>query len=293
MYILYMGESGTDEVSGGTGHFVLLGLAIPADEWKTADAEISQVKGRYDLLGSEIHTAWMARRYVEQESVAGFDALTSEDRRLAVQTAIRQRAGVLGVRGNQKKIKAYRRESQAIAPYAHLRRAERLQCVEDVAGVIAGWNNARVFAEAISKSDFRIRRATIYESAFEQVLTRYQAFLANVNSSGIIVHDNNTKVAPRLHTLCQKFHANGTFYRTIPNIVETPLFVDSSLTGMIQMADVCSYALRRLLENGEDRLWNILETRVDENRGVKVGVRHYTGSRRCTCRICCAHGRRR
>jgi hypothetical protein len=109
---------------------------------------------------------------------------------------------------------------------------------------------------------------------------------------GIIISDNNDTAAPRLTNLSRKFHKNGTLYRDIVNIVENPLFVDSGLTSMIQMADLCAYALRRSIENDETELWSIVEPRVELLGNATVGVRHYTAKRPCTCRICTGHGRR-
>ena len=63
MHILYMDESGTAELAAEPKHFVLLGLAIRGDFWKTQDALVESIKRRFDLHGQEIHTAWMARRY--------------------------------------------------------------------------------------------------------------------------------------------------------------------------------------------------------------------------------------
>lgn len=199
---------------------------------------------------------------------------------------------MLGVRGDRKKIKAYRKECRETGRYAHLTRDERLACLRDLATELAKWEGIRIFADAISKADFQLGTRSPYEMAFEQVLTRYQTYLSHVGDTGIVVHDNNATVAPRLHQLCRRFHEEGTFYRQIPNIVETPLFVDSALTAMIQMADLCSFSLRRALEKNETEIWDIVESCVDEYRGIKVGVRHFTGPRPCTCRICIAHGRR-
>jgi hypothetical protein len=292
VHILYMDESGVEDLTAGTSHFILLGLAIPAAQWKSLDRAFSDIKSRYGLRDTEIHSAWMHRRYSEQESISGFGALDPPTRRSAAEAAIRKRAGAIGVLADQKKLKSYRRESKAIRPYLHLTRDERLQCLEDLARELASWHDVRIFADAISKPDFKPKRPTTpYEMAFEQVLTRFQAFLSAVQSTGIIVHDNNATAAPRLTKLARQFHSDGTFYRQITDIVETPLFVDSQLTSMIQIADLCSFALRRLLENGEQRFWGIVEPCVDRSRGVSVGVRHYTGSRRCKCGVCVAHGR--
>lgn len=291
MYILYMDESGVEELGAGTSHFVLLGLVIPAEKWRLLDTILGNAKERYGLREAEIHAAWMHRRYTEQESIDGFEALSPDDRRTAAEAAIRRRAGVIGVQGSKKKIEAYRRESRAIRPYLHLTRAERLQCLEALAREISLPSDVRVFADAISKPDYVLSNCTPYEMAFEQVLTRFQAFLTIKQDAGIVVHDNNSTVAPRLTRLTRKFLKVGTLYREITSIVETPLFVDSSLTSMIQMANLCAFALRRLIENGEEDLWNLIEVRGDRRGTRCVGVRHYTGKRVCSCRVCRAHGR--
>ncbi len=286
-----MDESGVEELNVPPPHFVLLGLMIPASDWKDLDSASERVKRPYGLDGVEIHAAWMARRYSEQERIPGFEGLDRDARRSAFRQEVQRRSGVLGVRGDPKKIKAYRKESRETGRYGHLTRDERLACLADLATELASWDGIKLFADAISKADFATGARTPYEMAFEQVLTRYQTYLSHARETGIVVHDNNATVAPRLHQLSRKFHASGTFYRQIPNIVETPLFVDSTLTAMIQMADLCSFSLRRMIEKGADELWEILEHRVDSFHGRKVGVRHYTGRRPCTCRICIAHGR--
>jgi hypothetical protein len=292
MYILYLDESGVQELDAGTSHFVLLGLAVRIDHWKTLDANIEREKDAFGLKGVEIHTAWMTRRYTEQESVAGFEALGRKERREAAEQAIKRRAGIIGVSGSRQKNRAYRVESKKIRPYLHLTRDERVACLESIAKEVAQWGHVRLFADAISKKDFVDGKFSPYELAFEQIVTRYQTFLVKQGQQGIIVSDNNDTAAPRLTALSRTFHEEGTLYRDIPNVVETPLFVNSALTSMIQVADLCAFALRRLLENGEDRLWGIIEPRVEMFNDVMVGVRHYTGKRACSCRICVAHKRR-
>lgn len=245
----------------------------------------------FELQNVEVHCAWMTRRYSEQESIAGFDKLDPLSRRTAAQTAVQRRAGIIGVSGRREKIKSYRVESKKIAPYLHLTRDERFRCLEGLATELAGWPQVRIFGDAISKPDFNPGKYSPYELAFEQIVSRYQTFLAKQGHQGIIVSDNNSTAAPRLTALSRQFHKDGTLYRDIPNVVETPLFVDSALTSLIQMADLCAYALRRLLENKETRLWQLVEPRVEAANGAMVGVRHYTGKRACSCPICVAHKR--
>lgn len=86
----------------------------------------------------------------------------------------------------------------------------------------------------------------------------------------------------------KRFHQNGTLWTKVKNIIETPLFVDSQLTSMVQIADVCGYALRRYLENGEEELFDLIFRRADRKDNIVVGIRHFTKSD-CTCKICSAH----
>jgi hypothetical protein len=58
---------------------------------------------------------------------------------------------------------------------------------------------------------------------------------------------------------------------------------------MVQIADICSYSLRRYLENQEEDLFNLIFKRADTTiDGKKVGVRHFTKPG-CKCKICQEH----
>jgi len=89
----------------------------------------------------------------------------------------------------------------------------------------------------------------------------------------------------------REFHRAGTLWSAIDNIIETPLFVDSQLTSMVQIADICAYVTRRFFEKGETALFDVIYDRFDRKRERLVGLRHYTGMQRCLCRVCGDHGR--
>jgi hypothetical protein len=166
-----------------------------------------------------------------------------------------------------------------------------------MAGCISRWGFARLFAECIDKVHFDPARCQkpADEQAFEQVVSRFELFLRNVGTPqakayGLLIHDNNPTVAKRHTDLMKKFHVGGTFWTGVDSIIETPLFVDSQLTSMVQVADVCAYALRRYLENGETVLFDLIFQRADRKDDVVVGARHFTNAA-CTCAICTAHRR--
>jgi hypothetical protein len=299
MFICYIDESGTPEVPGTTSHFVLAGLSIPIDRWRACDLEISQVLGRYGLNDNdEFHTAWLSRKYLEQARISDFASLDWASRRSAVERA--RTAHLLSLQKAQNS-SAYRQAKKNYAhsrTYIHLTFDERMAAIGAVADTIASWTDARLFAECIDKVHFDPNRSrrTLGEQAFEQVVSRFQQYLSFVDTTkgggsrtlALLVHDNNQSVAKKHTELMRQFHTSGTMWTAVANIIETPLFVDSSLTRMVQMVDLCAFALRRYVENQETDLFHRIFVRADRAKGKAVGVRHFAGLS-CQCEICVAH----
>ena len=105
------------------------------------------------------------------------------------------------------------------------------------------------------------------------------------------VNLHNQTVASHLTANMRRYHNEGTIWSSIDRIVETPLFVDSHLTSMVQVADLCAVAIRRFCEKDDRELWERIKGRIDKSGDRLVGIRHYTGRTRCTCEICREHGR--
>lgn len=295
MLLCYIDESGTPETTGNTSHYILAGLAIPVNKWNEAEQGINKLKQKYGLEHTEIHTAWILRKYVEQSKIIDFDSLSKDKRIYEVQKY--RRVELLRLqKANSKSYKQTKKNYKETNNYIHLSSDERKMFIKELAQTVASWDYARLFAECIDKVKYDPSRSnnSIAEQAFEQVVTRFQFYLQNYSriikstGYGLLIHDNNETVAKKHTNLMKMFHEKGTFWKTIPNIVETPLFVDSNLTSMIQIADLCAYAIRRYLENEESELFNLILPRVDTNHGRRVGIRHFPGSG-CNCIICKSH----
>jgi hypothetical protein len=248
----YLDESGVPE-STGTSHFVLVGLAIPAEQWKVFDRQVSVCKDSFGLREAEIHAAWMARRYVEQEQIANFASMSRAARRTAVLEKRDEALIRVSARRNTAVLKEKKKNYHKTESYIHLTLDERLQALFDLATIVGGWNSARLFAEAIDKSAVYCstgHRYTPFEFAFRELVQRYEYFLRHrgnaINQTliGMLVQDNNETMARRLTEMMRRFHDTGTGWVDIDHIIETPLFVDSHLTSMVQMADLCGYATR-------------------------------------------------
>lgn len=294
MYICYIDESGVPEIPGNTSHYVLAGLALPVSEWKGFEFKIEALKNKYGLKGQEIHTAWLLRKYFEQSKIGNFENLTRKERIQEIKSY-----RIKELYSNQKNGKSYRqmkKNFKMTEAFVHLTYRERFSFVKEVASLISSENSMRLFAECVDKVHFSPEKAgkSVDEQAFEQVVSRFEAFLnsrerSGDNRFGLLVHDNNQTVALKHTNLMRKYYEKGTpWLEKINHIVETPLFVDSQLTNMVQMADICSYALRRYLENQEEDLFRLVFKRADRAYGRSVGVRHFSDGN-CECAICKNH----
>lgn len=291
MYLCYLDESGVPQSNPGTtDYFVLLGLAIPAVRWRERDVEINGILNSHNLYG-EVHTAWMARMYPEQERVIDFDRMDPEERRQAVAVERRKDLALASARGRGA-VNQLSKNYQKTQAYLHLSHSERLSILRACADAIGRWEDAALFADAQRKTANPGGPDRVLDHAFEQVVTRFHHFLErNGLPVGIVVQDQNETASRRLTSLARRFHDRGTTYIPVPRLVETPLFVDSKLTTMVQLADLGAYAVRRFFENGETDLFDRLYPAFDRVHGRLVGLRHYTGRQRCRCRVCVDHGR--
>ncbi len=296
MYLCYIDESGTSALPGNTSHFILAGIAIPIWKWKQCDKEISAIKIKYDIEFEEIHTAWLLRPYIEQQNIPNFDSMSYQQRRLEVDKQRKMEIFRLQKANKSAQLKQTKKNYKCTSAYIHLSMAERKSLIEELLKMVSNWRFARLFAECIDKVHFNPTLAgkSVDEQSFEQIISRFETFLsiksktadtADKNYFGILIHDNNETVARKHTNLMKNFHRQGTLWTKINHIIETPLFVDSDLTSLVQIADLCSYTIRRYFENNEAASFNKILPRADRKNNKIVGIRHFSSSN-CKCLVC-------
>jgi hypothetical protein len=296
MYFCYIDESGTSAQPGNTSHFVLAGLAIPIEKWKDCENSITSIKSAYGLSSVEIHTGWLLRKYPEQNKINNFDKLDTSGR-LAEINKYRYKELYRLQSGNPHLYRQTKKNYKHTFQYAHLTFKQRQEFIEKIAQEVGDWSFGCLFAECIDKTCWNAAKShqTIDEQAFEQVVARFEQYLRRINNRntannryGLLIHDNNQTIAKKHTELMKSFHKVGTLWTKIDNIIETPLFVDSELTSMVQLADLSAYAIRRYLENREEKLFRMI-FKIADHKGKKVvGIRHFA-SKSCSCKICSAH----
>jgi hypothetical protein len=296
MYLCYIDESGTSNIPGNTSHYVLAALSIPVWHWRDSEKEIYSIKQKYSLQNAEIHSGWLTRKYIEQNKILNFSKLDFSQRRYEVEKYRKTELLNLQKSHKQNLYRQTKKNYKHTEDYIHLTYEERIAFLEDVARIIGNWGFARLFAECVDKIHFDPKRAkqSADKQAFEQVVSRFEQFLKAIQvfqqpkTYGLLVHDNNETVAKRHTELMKTFHSKGTLFTQVDYIIETPLFVSSELTSMVQLADICAYALRRYLENKEERLFDHIFKRADRKEDIVVGIRHFTNIS-CSCKICASH----
>lgn len=155
--------------------------------------------------------------------------------------------------------------------------------------VLGRSSQVRLFGAAIHKA--AISPEDPMEYAFEQLINRFDRFLVrlhrmNDTQRGLIILDKSS-YETSLQSLAREFRIDGHRWGQLHNIAETPMFVDSRATRMIQFADMTAYALRRYYENGQPLHLDRIAHVFDAEGGVIHGLVHYTptGSG-CNCRVC-------
>jgi hypothetical protein len=233
MYLCYIDESGVPE-QAGTPHFVLVGLAIPSEKWKSMESQIDSVKQKYLAPDDEVHTAWIARTYAEQVRIPNFANLPAADRRRLAQAERDQHLLRLAATGSKKQLAEAKKNYKKTSAYIHLTHAERVQLLNELADCIGGWSDVRLFGQAIDKpflATLPPRPLPPFEYAFTEVVQRFEYFLKNrgnatgIDLQGLLVQDNNETVAMRITRMMREFHRHGTRWTQINQIVETPFFL--------------------------------------------------------------------
>jgi hypothetical protein len=316
MYLCYLDESGVPEIPGNSTHFVLAGIAIPIERWREADASISEIMGRYGLAGEELHTAWLLRKYLEQSKIDGFDEMDWDERRNQVarlRVAEIHRVRKLGIAKRNAQLKKVYRHTD---PYIHLTLNERSQLALEIAETISKWEWAVLIASCIDKSFFLTTGKnnnvdlSVNTFGFTQLVIYFAALLQQAehhasvgretldmqhsgHEYGLLIHDNNPTVALK-HSRQLRVIQEGAIRAGLGlfgRIIETPLFVDSSLTRMIQLADLWAYSLRRYVENGESNLFSVLYNKEKTTPdGIQSPIRRFNiqhfAESSCSCLIC-------
>jgi hypothetical protein len=151
------------------------------------------------------------------------------------------------------------------------------------------YETARLFACAIHKKSYLA--ADPVALAFEDLCQRFDYFLSRRRQQGdqqrgMIILDKTTRETS-LQQLSREFRKVGTRWGSLKNIADTPFFVDSRASRLVQLADHVAYAVFRRYNTGDAQYMDIIASRFDEADGIYHGLSHkHAGRFTCTCQGC-------
>jgi hypothetical protein len=176
------------------------------------------------------------------------------------------------------------------------RKEERIGVIKAVLKIVSdAYESARVFASAVQKKSVPSNQDPM-EVAFEDLTKRFDLYLDRIRDQGdrqrgLIILDTSA-YETSLQTLARDFRRLGTRWGVVRNIADTPMFLDSRSSRIIQIADHIAYSVFRYYQAEDVSYFNIISNKFDEDGGVIHGLSHVTSNTSCVCPGCLSRRRR-
>jgi hypothetical protein len=138
--------------------------------------------------------------------------------------------------------------------------------------------NIILFGAVINKGcDHAKEIADLEQYMFTQVISRFDKFLQrkyiknNKHSRGIAILDKSTSERT-MQTWARSYKTIGHQWGLLRNFSEVPLFLDSKMSRLIQLADLIAYSMFRHFERGDSRFYDIIKDCFDRSSGQTHGL---------------------
>lgn len=180
--------------------------------------------------------------------------------------------------------------SRRVEPWKRMTKSEAQGVILAVLDVLRrSYRSAAAFACAIHKCSYPNRDPV--ELAFEDLCSRFDMFLQRLGSDGdrqrgILILDESAQETT-LQRMAREFRTLGTRWGIIRNMAETPLFVNSGASRLVQLADHVAYAVFRRYNAADTKYLDVIASRFDSADGIIHGLAHkQTNDPECMCIAC-------
>ena len=186
--------------------------------------------------------------------------------------------------------------ARRIDPWRGMSREESQGVIKAVLGVLRrSYDSARAFACAVHKASYPGQDPM--ELAFEDLCSRFDIYLRRLRGEGdrqrgLLILDESSHETT-LQRLARDFRTLGTQWRVIRNLADTPLFVDSRASRVVQLADHVAYAVFRRYSAHDAQYFDVMASRFDSTEGIVHGLSHkQTVDPNCMCIACATRSHR-
>lgn len=180
--------------------------------------------------------------------------------------------------------------SGKVIPWSNIdKKQDRVDIIKRVLHVLDGaFDSTSIFAVAIHKAScYRTDPMLVAYERISQLFNNHLEMDCNNKENGIIILDN-TSYETGLLNLAQEIRKTGNrIGNQNRSIVEIPLFVDSKVSRIIQLADHIAYAVFRRYEASDLNYYNVIENRFILKDGIVHSLYHRPSpNQNCTCPAC-------
>jgi hypothetical protein len=176
--------------------------------------------------------------------------------------------------------------------WAHVPIPQRRGLLRAVFGHLGRWvapsgREPRYFGAVVRKESFP---GQALERGHAELFGRFDDFVNRLHSRGdshrsLVVADNSS-YEHVLQTLMPRWKA-GDRVRPLHSLIEVPLYVDSTASRLVQVADFVAWAMFQYYENGHGEHLQRLHGRIDAASGIQHGLVHLRRAyQSCACVPC-------
>jgi hypothetical protein len=182
------------------------------------------------------------------------------------------------------------------APWDSMDRKDRenvlLRAYEKIAATA---DNVYVFAVIMEKASF-VGSDPIQKTC-EELAGHFDAFLAFLETTrpnpqgghkerGLMIFDESNH-QKTLHALLTQYRTTGASFGRIHHLAEIPMFTDSRLTRMLQVADLVAYAAFRRYEHSDAKYFDMILDKFHQTGGKLHSLVHLNRNKdNCYCPAC-------
>ncbi len=169
-------------------------------------------------------------------------------------------------------------------------KGDAIGVIASVLNVLANsYDSARAFACAIHKPSFP--NGDYMGIAFEDLCSRFDLYLRRLHNSGdrqrgLLILDQSAHETT-LQQMAKDFRTLGTRWGVVRNLADTPFFVNSRASRVVQLADHVAYAVFRRYDRRDAQYFDLIAAKFDAVDGVVHGLVHkHQLDTQCMCLAC-------
>lgn len=177
-------------------------------------------------------------------------------------------------------------------PWNSMPRPDRGRLMSRLYQFIAERDDLTLFGIPMHKASFASEHPM--QKTCEEMAGHFDRYLENLEierpqhgrQRGLMIFDQS-KHEKTVQALMAQYRTTGASFGRIRRFAEVPLFTDSKITRMLQLADFVAYAVFKNYERSDGQFLNVILKRFYQSVGTLHGLFHLTSKyQECYCPAC-------